>query len=278
MLVSGTSIMDTCIFESTESTCGVFSRKKLVGTFLVEDLKDSMNEYLCKISVKMDSILTEAELIGNRGKRTLQPTDRVCAKHRYSLGLYWKPPKICLHPLHKYQEGSRNKRKTPALRPMTEKTRKQVEEVYNCKIPIAAQICTDHRKFEDSRGRAEKDVYELAQMDTDEEFLEPPQVHIHEQSNGPNEYVIARCGEKLFVGLVQQVDSDKDQCEIQWMTYSASGRYFSWPEDSTRNQARHTSWQNCEDVLYKLSAPDIDRREHYIFTNDSDLIKEHFHQ
>ena len=46
------------------------------------------------------NLLTEKGLIGNRIGEKFQDGDRICAKHHYKMGIYWRAPLKCQYPDH----------------------------------------------------------------------------------------------------------------------------------------------------------------------------------
>ncbi|CAH3105023.1 unnamed protein product, partial [Pocillopora meandrina] len=68
-------------------------------------------------------------------------TLRVCARHRYGMGKYWRPSKLCQFPGHKGPPTSVKSRDVinPAMA-------KEVFQLLDISLPIGSPICSPCRK------------------------------------------------------------------------------------------------------------------------------------
>ncbi|CAH3155457.1 unnamed protein product, partial [Pocillopora meandrina] len=65
----------------------------------------------------------------------------VCARHCYSMGKYWRPPKLCQYPGHKGPPTSVKSRDV-----INNAMAKEVFQLFDISVPIASPICSPCRK------------------------------------------------------------------------------------------------------------------------------------
>lgn len=90
-----------CIFYDGDiGKCGLSSaRPKEKDTELCK-LVYPVSSHGCSLRIDLETI-TELDLVLNRGRICdHKDDDTICPKHRFSLGIYWKPGKSCRHTAH----------------------------------------------------------------------------------------------------------------------------------------------------------------------------------
>ena len=96
---------DKCCFYD-DNECGPFTKPRIPidGLFSKNDLDNNVEHHLSTIKIEKMSLpinlLTEKGLIGNRIGEKFQDGDRICAKHHYKMGIYWRAPLKCQYPDH----------------------------------------------------------------------------------------------------------------------------------------------------------------------------------
>ena len=99
---------DKC-YSYNEDECGPFTKPRIPidGLFSKIDLDNDVEHHLSTIKIEKKSLpinlLTEKGLIENRIGNKFQDGDRICAKHCYEMGIYWKAPLKCQYPDHSRQ-------------------------------------------------------------------------------------------------------------------------------------------------------------------------------
>ena len=80
---------------------GLFQKKEAA---LLTSIEKDIQTHCKKLKIKQPPGFTEVDLVCNRGgvDRWIlhEETSAVCPKHRYSLGIYYRPPVTCKHPRH----------------------------------------------------------------------------------------------------------------------------------------------------------------------------------
>ena len=85
-------------------------------------------------------------LLENRVRRVLDDDEHVCEHHRNSLGMYWRQPRLCLHPDH--PSTSNGKGAPPSCRVATLSMTKHLNQIQTFSFPIGGKMCMTHRKLE----------------------------------------------------------------------------------------------------------------------------------
>ena len=94
---------DKCCFYD-DNECGPFTKPRIPidGLFSKNDLDNNVEHHLSTIKIEKMSLpinlLTEKGLIENRIGKKFQNGDRICAKHHYKMGIYWRAPLKCQYP------------------------------------------------------------------------------------------------------------------------------------------------------------------------------------
>ena len=83
-------------------------------------------------------------LIENRSMRNIPDNGKVCAYHRYTLGIMWKPQKCSKHADHEYEVG----KKAAPTRPAPIHVVLLMQSRHNGIFPIGLALCSKHYKFE----------------------------------------------------------------------------------------------------------------------------------
>lgn len=145
------SYLNKCFFNKSQK-CADWPKRKEDGLYNLKELNSEVTApFICQQK------FLEKDLIKNRANLD-DDLIEICAYHRYSLGLDWKAPEICLHPDHKpgfiskslqsvafsdyiYILGQHKIGLRTASYDMWNKM------IFNFKnFPIGGKICTYHRK------------------------------------------------------------------------------------------------------------------------------------
>ena len=95
---------DSCIFKGIKSSgiSGFVPREKHLVK--VTELNNCISSHCKKLRITVPHDFSEADLIFNRSgirRENCNENDVICPKHRYSLGIYYQPSRLCLFPEHK---------------------------------------------------------------------------------------------------------------------------------------------------------------------------------
>lgn len=123
------------IGSKVNTDCGFSARYPLIKEVipLLSCTRD-VRVHLKKVKVSSSSVLSEAELILLRAGIFDKEGEgvTVCPKHRDSLGLSWRPSRLCKHPMH--PEG----KKLTCDRGVSKKTSVDVMRRWNTLLPIGS--------------------------------------------------------------------------------------------------------------------------------------------
>ena len=133
-----------CCIKS--ESCGPHLRSRTTGVFKVNELSDDVNNHLVYLKLqhhyKKTTDLNEKSLIENRMGYTFQDVDVICAFHRKTLGIAWKPSKCCQHPSH----ASILQKKAPPVRSVPLARLKMLTSETGTIFPIGTVFCFKHLK------------------------------------------------------------------------------------------------------------------------------------
>ena len=99
---------DKCCFYNKDE-CGSFTKPRILINCLFSnnDLDNDVEHHLSTIKIEKKSLpinpLTEKGLIEIRIGKKFQDGGRICAKHHYKMGIYWRAPVKCQRPDHSRQ-------------------------------------------------------------------------------------------------------------------------------------------------------------------------------
>ena len=159
--------------QSVDYTKG---QKKIVnGLFGINDLNEDVNNHLFSLNIqkrhdKSDD-WSERLLIENRLGFNLRQSNKLCANHRYTLGVGYKQSNRCQHPHHQPKIG----KKAPATRFVPIHRCISIAEKYNEKyvISIGSVLYFNHMKNEKKIDKDEPPGTNVTQDDLDYETPEP---------------------------------------------------------------------------------------------------------
>ena len=95
--------MEECELKKFTSTdCGTSSHYPEEETVIkLHQCVRNTDSHLTSLKLNLNDVTSEGQLIARRaGLFTDWANKLVCPKHRYDYGLYWRPLKMCTHPLH----------------------------------------------------------------------------------------------------------------------------------------------------------------------------------
>lgn len=99
----------SCSFVTfSKSTCDRSLRYPGVTEFFpLTSCKKDIRSHLRMVKVSQTNILTEKDLILARSAHFDEDGDTmtICPRHRAELGMFWRPRKQCVHPLHGDRKG-----------------------------------------------------------------------------------------------------------------------------------------------------------------------------
>ena len=96
------SNFEKCVFHSTGS-CDSYEKRKVSGVtdldclVQLKNLNHNLSDHSQKYGIDM-TMFNERKFIMNRAyqwKDDFSEYDSICAKHRYTLGLFWEPLAVC---------------------------------------------------------------------------------------------------------------------------------------------------------------------------------------
>ena len=161
--------------SNTNTKCGSYKRSKKImnGLFGINDLNEDVNNHLCYLHIQKRHDKTddwsELLLIENQLRFKLCQSDKLCANHRYTLGVGYKQPKRCHHPHHQPEIG----KKDPATRSVPIHRCISITEKYNILFLIGWVLCFNHTKNENKIDKDEPTGTNVIQDDPDYETPEP---------------------------------------------------------------------------------------------------------
>ena len=96
-------MMDYSVCCLKNLSCGPHLRSRTFGIFTVTELNNDINNHLVNLKLQQHYEKTdwwnERTLIENRIGYDFKDDDLICAFHRNTLGIAWKPSKCCQHVL-----------------------------------------------------------------------------------------------------------------------------------------------------------------------------------
>ena len=112
----------SCILKAF-GECGPYLPKREVDLVKFHSLNDDITTDIASLRIKTthqhfygNNIQLEKGLIADRAKMTenaIKADCNICPKHRYSLGKYYRPPRLCIYPEHSKLNKSSSKKKAP---------------------------------------------------------------------------------------------------------------------------------------------------------------------
>ena len=133
---------DICsLYKRDFLECGS-SRGRTETVFLYE-CRDDISTHLKNCSLSRSN-LTEYEVILQRAGLDRMTHDevkklRVCPRHRYALGKYWRPSKLCQYPGHKGSPTNVKSRNVINLA-----TAQEVYQLFQISVPIGSRKNQSH--------------------------------------------------------------------------------------------------------------------------------------
>ena len=128
-----------------DDKCGPYSRANpaIHGIFKPIELTEDTKKHFTQIKLKHSIEYNEIKLVESRLGKIIMENDSICAHHRYTFGIGWRPHKACLHPLH---EKSIKQKKSPATRTVPLHVVNQTIQKYHKPFPIGGCMCFPHLK------------------------------------------------------------------------------------------------------------------------------------
>ena len=124
-----------CSFGTfSKEKCNISPRyPKATEYFPLTSCKKDIRSHLRTVKVSQTSILTEKDLILARtGQLNEDGTNMtVCPKHRAEHGMFWRPSRKCVHPLHGNRKGKPEGRATLEMS-------KEIMLKWNTLVPVGA--------------------------------------------------------------------------------------------------------------------------------------------
>ena len=154
-----------CCYHNDQ--CGPYKRstKPIDGIYGIGDLTEDTKHHFRSMKLNDTKGLSELDLIENRGGRKLTASSKVCAYHRYTLGVGYKLKRRCQHPNH---EELPKQKKGHCTRVASLKVCDAISDRYGTVFPVGGVLCTTHYK-EGNKSVEEKDEEE--RIDVDEEIV-----------------------------------------------------------------------------------------------------------
>ena len=137
MLNANNYYKDCFVFSEA---CGASKPYRADGLFKASEIDN-------KIKVR-SNLINEKSMIESRANKAMESNEKICAYHRYQLGVLWKSPKSCVHPLHQ-QPNIKNWRtaKSPkGLRPASMIAYEKINSSFPFQFPMFGNLCPGHRK------------------------------------------------------------------------------------------------------------------------------------
>ena len=119
------------------------------------------------------TLFTERTLIENLIGSLLNSDGDICAKHQYLLGIYWKSSNTCQHPNYK-------RRKRCTVRTAGYELGQHISKKCNIVFPIWSNICTTHRKQEESDKSVANAEDKSLDSENDPDFT-PLEIYLDEE-------------------------------------------------------------------------------------------------
>ena len=138
---------ELCKLHGSNTKCGSYKRSKKIvnGLFGINDLNEDVNNHLCSLNIQKRHDKTDdwsERLIENRLGFKFCQSHKLCANHRYTLGVGYKQSKRCQHPRHQPEIG----KKAPATRSVPIHRCISIAEKYNVLFPIGSVLFQSHEK------------------------------------------------------------------------------------------------------------------------------------
>jgi hypothetical protein len=153
-----------CIFRNL-SDCGDYqwthktTYKELVS---LEKLDNDISPHFVSLhlSTEESGNISERFLVNNRAGKCGPGPDNalVCPKHRFSLGIRWRPKQVCQHPNHTH-----TKHKKKAVRSVSVSMAKYISDKYKLIFPIGGSMCAKCRLEEGESMKSKKMPPEASQ-------------------------------------------------------------------------------------------------------------------
>ena len=143
------------------------------GLFGINDLNEDVNNHLCSLNIqkkhdKSDD-WSECSLIENGLGFKLSQYDKLCANHRYTLGVAYKQSERCQHPHHQPEIG----KKAPATISVPIPRCISIVENYSMVFAIGSVLCFNHKKNENTIEKDEPPGTNVTQDDPNYETPGP---------------------------------------------------------------------------------------------------------
>ena len=151
---------------------------------------------------------SECLLIESQLSFKLSQSDKLCANHRYTLGVGYKPSKKCQHPQHRPEIG----KKAHATRSAPVSRCISIAEKYNMLFLIESVLRCNHMKNENKMDKDEPPDTHLTQDDPDYETPEPV---ISENNVNISKAGVADLAETLNMSWIKFQIKNKKMTELR---------------------------------------------------------------
>ena len=160
-----------CIFKNL-SDCGDYKwSKKTTYKDLVQlkDLDNDISPHFGSLHLSTEETkgISERFLVNNRAGNTEPGPDNalVCPKHRFRLGIHWRPKGICQHPNHVQS------RKKVSVRSIPVNLSNYISKKYKFVFPIGGSMCTKCRLQEGESMKTTESVKVFTESSESDENL-----------------------------------------------------------------------------------------------------------
>ena len=143
-----------------DKKCGNHNRRRIDGIFKIKELKGCCKNHhkSLKLPIMYNNTgldISEKDLIENRINRKLDGSHSICAYHRYSLGTYYRPSTICIHPDHDSAKVAN--KPTSSKRAATYSQLSYLERRFpERQFIIGGQLCMKHIKLINNENEDDK--------------------------------------------------------------------------------------------------------------------------
>ena len=128
-------------------------RESVDGLVVAKNLDADTEKYFETLKFKKSLAhvrWTERDIIENRLKRKLSNDNKICQKHRFELGIQWRPPKQCAHPNHPPKKSGQKACAT-SLAPLWLVNQVNIEKEFT--YTLGGKICYKHLQFETQKRK-----------------------------------------------------------------------------------------------------------------------------
>jgi hypothetical protein len=183
--------------------CSSYKRYQDVidGLFTIEQLDRDVSKHFKNLKLNSTNHeWNELKLIENRLMRSLNKSEKLCAYHRFTNGIGWKPSKKCGHPNH----DKLIQAKAPTTRSVPITLLTSVFTMYKINLPIGTVMCHSHLNEVRNYKKDTPNLPEHNQDfdDFDQDYI-PEEIVFHENVLNPRSESNAMLSKYLDVSPVR---------------------------------------------------------------------------